>query len=253
MYNLNTKDLKSFKKYGFFLKKKFFEKKEVSKFLKSIKKIQKGNNINKNILRYFEKSLLNQNKKILMRAENFYKKDKTLKKLINNKDINSSLKKLFNEKPILFKEKINFKPSGSRADALHQDSQAGWNKFSKKFVNILISIEKSDKKNGCLQFDVSGNNCSKLCKKDMSPLKYKELKKPKFKKFELSEGDIVFFNNYIPHKSMPNKSKKSRIQIYLTYNAYSAGDFRKKYIEEKRKSYPPNNERKQGLEYSYKI
>ena len=87
----------------------------------------------------------------------------------------------------------------------------------------------------------------------MSPLKYNELKKPRFKSFELDVGDVIFFNNYIPHKSKPNKSGKSRIQIYLTYNSSSAGNFRKKYISEKRKSFPPNNERLEGLKYNYKI
>ena len=74
----------------------------------------------------------------------------------------------------------------------------------------------------------------------------------KFKSFELDVGDVIFFNSYIPHKSGPNKSKKSRIQIYLTYNSISAGNFRKRYISEKRKSFPPNNERIKGINYTFK-
>ena len=252
MYYLNNNDIRNFNKYGFFLKKKLFDKKEILKLQKSIKRIQKNKNNSNNIFKYYERSVVNK-KKILVRAENFYNKDKILTNLIKNKKLSLFLKKLFKGKPILFKEKINFKPSGCRADLLHQDSQAGWNKYSKKFVNVLVSIEKSDKKNGCLQFDISGNNCFKLVKKDMSPLKTRELINPKFKNFELSEGDTIFFNSYIPHKSKSNKSKRSRNQIYLTYNASSRGNFRKKYIEEKRKSFPPEHERIKGLKYTYKV
>ena len=253
MLTVNSEEIRKYKKYGFIKKKKFFNKKKISDLLKSIKKIKTKNTINKNIFRYFENSILNKNKKILVRSENFYRKDKNLTKIINDKGIKLIVKKLLKKNPILFKEKINFKPSGCTADTLHQDSQAGWYIFTKKFVNVLISIEKSTLKNGCLQFDISGNNCSKLIKKDMLPLKYNELKKPKFKSFELDVGDVIFFNSYIPHKSGPNKSKKSRIQIYLTYNSISAGNFRKRYISEKRKSFPPNNERIKGINYTFKI
>jgi len=253
MFVIDNKEISTFNKFGFILRKNFFDKRQVSELLKSIKKLQSGKNLDKDILRYYENSILNRNKKILVRAENFYRKEQKLTKFINDQNIKSILKKILKKNPILFKEKINFKPSGCRADTLHQDSQAGWDKFTKNFINVLISIEKSTQKNGCLQFDISGNNCSKLVKKDMSPLKYNELKKPKFKSFELDVGDVIFFNNYIPHKSKPNKSGKSRIQIYLTYNSSSAGNFRKKYISEKRKSFPPNNERLEGLKYNYKI
>lgn len=253
MTNEIEKNLENFKKKGFFIKKNFFTKKEISKFYNAINSIYKKKNINKNILRYFEPSIFNKNKEILIRAENFFKKDRVITELIYNKKINYYLKKLFNEKPILFKEKINFKPPGCRGELLHQDSQAGWNKFTDRFINVLISIEKSDVSNGCLQFDISGNNCSKLIKKKMSPLKLLELKKPKLENFEMMEGDVIFFNNYIPHKSLANKSKKSRMQVYLTYNAFSDGNFREEYFRQKRVSFPPNNERIKGIRYKYKV
>ena len=165
-----------------------------------------------------KKVFLIEKKNILIRAENFYNIDLNLTNIIKNKNIISILEKLFNDKAIIFKEKINYKPPGSRNDKLHQDSQAGWNKFTEKFISVLIPLEKSELNNGCLQFDISGNNHKKLVGKTFKKLKLNQLKKPKFKYFKLNIGDVIFFNNYIPHKSNFNKSKNSRIQIYLTYN-----------------------------------
>ena len=87
----------------------------------------------------------------------------------------------------------------------------------------------------------------------MKPLKYENLKKPKFKSFIMSPGDSVFFNNFIPHKSNSNKSRKSRIQVYLTFNKKSDGNFRLEYIRNKEVFYPPNNKRQKGINYTYKV
>ena len=99
---------------------------------------------------------------------------------------------------------------------MHQDAQAGWNKFTEKFISVLIPLEKSQIGNGCLQFDIS-----RVIIKDwletFKALKLNELRQPKFKYFKFNIGDVIF-NNYIPHKSNFNISKNSRIQIYLTYN-----------------------------------
>ena len=248
---LTKNQIKFFKDYGYIAINNFFKKEEIEKCLNSAKKIQKSSE--KKIYKYFEKSFLNRKKNILIRAENFYNIDFNLTNIIKNENILKILEKLFNDKAILFKEKINYKPPGARNDKLHQDAQAGWNKFTEKFISVLIPLEKSQVSNGCLQFDISGNNHKKLVGKTFKALKLNELKKPKFKYFKFNIGDVIFFNNYIPHKSNFNKSKNSRIQIYLTYNKKKDGDFRKKYLSEKIISYPPNNMRKKGAKYSYKI
>ena len=205
------------------------------------------------VSKYYESHISKKNKQILVRIENFFKKDGNLTNLINNKKIQKILKYLFDEKAVIFKEKVNYKLPGCRQDKLHQDSQAGWGKYCKSFISVLISLEKSDLSNGCLQFDISGNNSKKLLSQSMSPLKYENLNKPKFKSFNMLPGDVVFFNNFIPHKSNSNKSKKSRIQVYLTYNKKSDGNFRLKYIQNKEIFYPPNNKRQKGINYTYKV
>ena len=244
---------KNYQLYGYCILKDFIRKKT----LKNIKKFTESIKIKKSkknqIMKYYENSILDKDKEILVRAEYFYDFHYGLRKFLNNKKIHNILEFLMNGKCILFKEKINFKPSGCRADKLHQDSQGGWNKYSKNFISILVSIEKSTKMNGCLEFDISGKNKNRSIGKIFKPLKIKELNKPNFKSFELNPGDLVFFNHYIPHRSKPNKSSSNRTQLYITYNLKKHGNFRKKYFKEKRISFPPNNERPKGKKFKYKI
>ena len=248
---ISQNEISQFDKKGFLIKKKFFKKKFIRKISDEINTIKSNDNLKFD--KYYGKSTVRKNKLILVRVENFFNKSEYLTKLIKNSSVNKILSKLFNSKPTLFKEKINFKPPGCGPDKLHQDSQAGWNKYTSDFINVLMSVEKSTSKNGCLYIDISGNNCKKLITKKMKPLKINELKNPKFKKLLLGEGDLVFFNSYTPHFSKSNKSKKGRSQIYLTYNKEKDGKFRSKYISDKRKSFPPNNERSSNKKYSYKV
>ncbi len=244
---------KNYNKYGYCVIKKFFDKKSIKNIKIFIQRIKKAKPKPKQIMKYYENSVLNKDKEILVRAEYFYDFHKGLKKFLDNRKIHKILYFLMNGKCILFKEKINFKPSGCRADKLHQDSQGGWNKYSKKFISILVSIDKSTKTNGCLEFDISGKNKNRSIGKIFKPLKIQELHKPNFKNIELDPGDVVFFNHYIPHRSKPNKSNLNRSQLYVTYNLKKDGNFRKKYFKEKRISFPPNNERPEGKKFKYKI
>ncbi len=252
MQTVTKPEINQFINKGYLIKKKFFEKRYIKKILKETN-ILKLNNKGVKVDKYYGTDFRNKKKSILVRIENFFNKSKDLTKLINDPSINKILFKFFKNKPILFKEKINFKPPGCGPDKLHQDSQAGWYKYAKNFINVLVSLEKSTNRNGCLYIDVSGNNCFKIVSKKMKPLKKKELKNPKFRKILLAEGDIIFFNSYTPHFSYSNNSKKSRTQIYITYNKEKDGKFRSKYIKDKRKSFPPNIERFPDKKYLYKV
>ena len=88
------------------------------------------------------------------------------------------------------------------------------NNYSKDFISVLISVDKSDESNACLQFDISGNNHRELKGKIFQPLKIKSLKKPKFISIKMNSGDVCFFNSYIPHRSSKNISNKKMIIFY---------------------------------------
>ena len=224
--------------------KNFISKKELLKLIKNIEMIEKtSDNL---VSKYYEK-------KFLIRIENFLEKNNFLKKFINSKKIKSKVDQLIGGKSILFKEKINFKPFGSRKDKLHQDIQAGWSKYDKNMVTCLIAIDHSTTKNGCLEFDVSGNNSKKQRAKNFSPLLVKDLHEPKFKKFILKPGDAIFFNAYAPHRSSKNLKTQYRRNLYLTYNLKKKGNFRSKYFSDKEINFPPNSRRDKSRKYNYKI
>ena len=252
MYIVNKKDKNFYDRYGYLLVKKFFNQKDILKFKSKILKYKKSN-LNNKVYKYYEKSILDKKKQVLVRIENLYENDKTIKNLINSKTLNNNLKKLLSSDVVLFKEKINLKLPGTRADKLHQDSQAGWSQYAKEFVSVIISLEDSNKNNSPLEVDISGRNHKKLINKKQKPLEIKELKKPKMKKIELKIKDVLFFNSFIPHRSKSNKSTKGRMQLYITFNKKKDGNFRKIYLKDKLKNFPPNNLRNHNKKYLYKV
>ena len=95
---VQKKDTKFFKQYGYLFYKNLISKAEIRKCLKSAKYMQKEKIMMNKVYKYYENHIKKKNKQILVRIENFYKKDINFTKLINNKDIQKILKYLFNEK-----------------------------------------------------------------------------------------------------------------------------------------------------------
>jgi len=244
---LNKNIQKQFKKKGVLLVKNLFEVDYIKKIKSEVIKLKHNNKCH----HYYEKSVINK-KKILIRSENFYDKNLILKKLIDHELIKNKLKEIYNEDFVLFKEKINYKYPGTRKDLLHQDIQAGWDKFSKKIISALVCLEISNNDNAPLYFDISGHNKSKRIGKYFEPLSKKDLKKPKFKKFLLNPGDVIFFNSYVPHFSNENLSNNSRFQLYLSYNPKKEKNFRKKYLKDKMNSFPADNFKSKNKNLSQK-
>ena len=70
----------------------------------------------------------------LTRIEHFIGNDNSFDSLILNDKLNDLLTTLFADSPILFKDKINMKLPGGKADLLHLDQAAGWNKYTDFFI-----------------------------------------------------------------------------------------------------------------------
>ncbi len=234
IFDSNTK---YFKKYGFLKLNNFYKNKEISSFKKEVNVLKKSKS--KKIAKYYQLNL-SGDKNDLYRIEYFYSYSKVLKNLIDSKKVSKLLFGLTKKKYILFKEKINIKPANSREDRLHQDVQGDWLKYSKNFITLLISLVKTNNKNGNLIIDVSGHNKDQIRGKMFEVLKSKQLKKPKFKNQPTNPGDILLFNGFTPHKSTKNLTNKSRDQIYITYCETKNKNTRQKYFKEKFSNCPPN-------------
>lgn len=244
---LNEK--KFFNKYGIIKLNIKISKSKIYLFKKDV--INLINDKDSGVYKYYEKDITQ--KKQLFRIENFYYKKNQISKFLQSGYFEKILYAFFKKKFVLFKEKINLKPPGARKDHLHQDVQAGWLKYSKKFVSFVISIDESSSNNSNLIFDFSGNNSNKIIGKKFKKLKVKDLKKPQFKNIPLKIGEIAMFNGYVPHMSEKNLSKKHRKQMYITYCVPLYQNIRKKYYNDKLKNFPPDSMRNKNRLYSYKI
>jgi len=136
---------------------------------------------------------------------------------------------------------------------LHQDSQAGWDKFGTEFISALIAVEESNVDNACVEFDVSGHYKDALAGPLWEPLNPDSLENLDLQPIETKSGDVVLFNSYVPHASDGNGSLDRRCNIYITYNKETDGDHRRQYFNEKRLSFPPNNERDPNKDYSFRV
>jgi len=201
---------------------------------------------------YFEDSLKEPGKRILSRIEKFVEYQNLLRHLVFENKMLGRVSALLGEEAILFKEKINFKMPGGGGFEAHQDIQPGWDDYCKYFISVLVTIDDSNEKNGCLELS-SGHHTRGLIGERWKPLTGDQLAGIEFVKYPMKPGDVAFFDCFVPHQSQPNLTDKQRRNLYLTYNRASEGDHREKYFADKRKSYPPDLEREPGKEYSFKV
>ncbi len=181
---------------------------------------------------------------ILVRVEHIFSEANAgiLDRILCDKAI-ACLTDLFGEPPVLFKEKVNYKLPGCRADKFHQDQAAGWNTFGDFFISMAVAVDENRLDNAALTFLSSGNYEKALMTPEWQPLTDQD---PPFSAagdyqlMEANPGDVIFFDSYVPHGSPANLSTRSRRNLFLTFNRRSEGDHRERYYREKWASYPPN-------------
>jgi len=203
-------------------------------------------------MKYFENSLIDQSR-ILQRIENFLDYHPELNEMFNGKNFLNIVTDMMGDEAVLFKEKINYKLPGGGEFKPHQDAQAGWGQYGHTFhVSVLVTIDPSDKENGCLEV-VRGKHKEGLLGPEWQELSDDVVAKLEWEPVPTQPGDILLFDSFVPHRSGPNLSSRPRRALYLTYNMRSQGECRDQYYVDKRKNYPPDIEREAGRVYVYKI
>lgn len=147
----------------------------------------------------------------------------------------SPLESIFGERAVLFKDKLIFKVPGMSGYSMHQD-YAWWQQQAgsplpampaDKILSVMVGIDGADEENGAIQL-FPGRHHELLS----TPGELRNMTKDEISKLDLSTavlaetnpGDVVIFHALAPHCSESNRSKRSRRQLYMTYNAASAGD-----------------------------
>lgn len=248
----NIQNIKStYQRNGFVIIKNFLSKNRINKI-----RFEITNSKKRNKFFYYEKI---KNRKKLRRIERISEFSKNSKNLICSKEIFSLIKNIENGEHKLFKDKLNFKYPGGAGYLPHIDGhflwrdkdnkiQSGWKKYSNNFINLVLPLEKTDKKNGCIYLAKKkdtkkiGKTFRKISTNMMlgTPnIKNKDIKKFKFFPVELEVGDICLFNWKCAHYSRKNFSSNSRMIFYATYykkNLKSSKNIRTLYYQDKLKS-----------------
>lgn len=201
---------------------------------------------------YFEPSVTDPTKKVLQRIEKFVEEEPTLRTLICASGLAEMTAQLLGAPALLFKEKINFKMPGGQGFTPHQDIQPGWDDYAPYFISTLVTIDPSTVENGCLELALRHHKRGWIGER-MRPLTPEQLQGVDFVKVLTAPGDLIFFDCFAPHQSAPNLTAHPRRNLYLTYNRADQGDYRTRYFEDKRKSFPPDFERAPGSNYTFKV
>jgi 2-aminoethylphosphonate dioxygenase len=201
---------------------------------------------------YYEKSQLDESRKILSRTEKFFGVHDGISSLMLSSNLQELLCELMGEEPILFKEKLNYKYKGNAGFEPHQDIQAGWQSYADYFVSVGIAVDPQLLSGGCLQF-IHDNFGQRLVGELWNPLKPTQVDFDRFEPQPCDPGDVMFFDGYVPHRSMPNTEVDSQRIFYLSFNRKSAGSFREKYYDDKFRNFPPDHYRTAESKYEYKV
>ncbi|KIW03580.1 uncharacterized protein PV09_05335 [Verruconis gallopava] len=188
--------------------------------------------------------------RVLCRTENFVDVHRGFNDLLRSEKLLNILAQLSGEPMLLFKEKINYKLSGSGGFAPHIDAVAYTHVKNIKHLTILLAVDETNMKNGGLEV-VDGSNAMDI------PINEKDhcisqdwVKEQIWTPAELEPGQLLIFGSYLAHRSGVNASSGSRKAIYATYNCAKEGDLRKAYYEDRARLWPATHKRKEGESYA---
>ena len=250
-HKLTEDQLDTWSSKGYLHLKNLLSKEMKKKVISWIDDIQNWTPTPNKYMVYYEKG--QNDNLILCRTENFLPYHDGLRNLLDAPGpINDVLLQLLNEKPVLFKEKINYKlPYGGGFPA-HQDAPAFSSFGQLNHLTLYISVDKSTIENGCLSVAPAHHKKGLLPQDPIHHGLSKDAEESldNWIQLETDEGDCLFFSSWLPHRSGPNTTNQSRRALYITYNGTTDGSFREKYYEIKRIEFPQLCERDPNKDYS---
>ena len=186
----------------------------------------------------------------LCRVENFLEYHAGLATFLQGDQIGALLEQLMGEPAALFKEKINYKLPGGAGFGAHQDAPAFATFGHDYHITLLVGIDVSTPLNGCLEIVHGHHDRALLPQNEGGEIDADTVASLPWIPVSTEPRDIVFFDSYVPHRSQPNCSQTSRRALYITYNRQRDGYVRDQYFARKREAFPPECERREGVDYS---
>lgn len=200
-------------------------------------------------MRYYERPAKDA-AKMLARIENFVPYHEGLAALFLGTRMLELLGKLCGEPVVLFKDKINFKLPGGKSFAPHQDAPAYVDFGVEHHLTLMVPVDAFTRENGCLE--IARHSCERvfLPANPDGTVRDEVMRKEDLVPLLAEPGDLIIFDAWVPHQSGPNHTNGPRRSYYLTFNPLAAGDHRADYYARKRELFPPEYERKAGVDYA---
>lgn len=201
-------------------------------------------------MRYYERTKAAPDQKQLARIENFVPYHKGLADLFRGERLLDLLEECCDEPVVLFKDKINFKMPGGAGFAPHQDAPAYIDFGVEHHLTLMVPVDPFTRENGCLEMALNASARKFLPQHADGTVREEAWADFKTEALCAQPGDIILFDAWVPHRSGPNLSDGPRRSYYLTFNPASAGDHRVDYYRRKRECFPPEYERREGVDYA---
>ena len=201
-------------------------------------------------MRYYERSRSGDHAKQLARIENFMPFHEGLAGLFSGARFRELLAECCGEPVVLFKDKINFKLPGGAGFADHQDAPAYVDFGIEHQLTVMVPVDPFTRENGCLEMALDACERVFLPQNPDGTLRPGVMSALEVRPLLAEPGDVIVFDAWVPHRSGPNESPGPRRSYYLTFNPASAGDHRAEYYARKRACFPPEIERRPGVDYA---
>ena len=186
---------------------------------------------------------------VLCRTENFASHHAGFNSLLRGARILNILNRLAAEPMLLFKEKINYKLSGSGGFAPHIDSTAYTHIKNIKHLTILLAVDAANMRNGGLEVVRGSHRMDVPVNRTDNCIEPEWVADATWTPCELRAGDLLVFGSYLAHRSGANRSSEPRRAVYATYNREAEGDLHEEYYRDRAREWPATHMRKEGEGY----
>lgn len=110
----------------------------------------------------------------------------------------------------------------------HQDAQCCPSLAGTKFLVMWMPLMDVDETNGCLQVAIGRQHQGRVYPNYKDPTGYYISMRPgdaarleQLETLRMKRGDLLFFNEMLPHRAIPNHSEKIRWSVDIRYNESS--------------------------------
>ena len=131
----------------------------------------------------------------------------------------------------LLKEKVHYRPPGSGGYRPHQDDYTAIAapRWRARFVTpiLMAALDDATPQNGAPELAPLGWVGRHLATPDA-------LARLPFVSVPLRRGDVLVYDNYMPHRSAQNRARTSRGTLFAVFSPAAAGDLRSAYYDAER-------------------